>query len=153
MEETDIRQIRLMLANLENSAKNAKQQEKISRDLLKFQMGLDISTKIILTDILDNLILASSENAIIEDFNPETHIDFKLARTQVALMSLNQKAEKSKYLPALDGFFNHRQNSFRNEFDFFGGGKWYPSTLWGLNISVPHLWWVWTKSKPPEGKA
>jgi len=137
MEENDISQIKLMVANAESALINAKQQEKISRNILKFQMGLDISTKITPTDKLENLIIESLENAIKDEFSPEAHIDFQLARTQVTLMSLKQKAEKSKFLPTVDGFFNHQQNSFRNEFSFFDGGKWYPSTLWGLNISVP----------------
>ena len=100
-------------------------------------MGLDISTKIIPTDKLEDLIKESLQNAIRNEFSTESHIDFQLARTQVTLMSLKQKAEKSKFLPTIGGFFNHQQNSFRNESDFLDGGKWYPSTLWGLNISVP----------------
>jgi len=137
IEETDISQIELMLTNLKISLRNAKQQENISRNLLKFQMGMDISNKIILSNLLENLIAEAKENSIVENPSSESHIDFKLAQTQVTLMSLNHKAENSKYLPTLRGFFNHQQNSFRNEFNFFDGGQWYPSTLWGLNISVP----------------
>jgi len=137
MEETDVSQIKLMLSNLENSLRNAKQKASVSKNLLKFQMGLDVAVVIILTDDLEDLIIESNENTISGAFNTESHIDFKLARAQVTLMSINYKVEKSKSLPTISGFFNHQQNSFRNEFDFFDSGKWYPTTLWGLNLTVP----------------
>ncbi|PCJ82846.1 MAG: hypothetical protein COA57_12855 [Flavobacteriales bacterium] len=137
VEEMDVEQLKLMLANVENSFKTAQQQSEISRSLLKFQMGLDIAQKIELKDDISSLLGATEVALVTQDFKIENHIDFKLVATNETLMELNTKAEKMKYIPRLSGFFNHQQNSYRNEFDFFSGGKWYPTTLWGINLSVP----------------
>ena len=137
MEEMDVDQLELLVSNIDNQLNNARSQAEISMKLLKFQMGLDIKQTIELTDNLDGLVTALESNIPSTEFNLQSHIDYQLAETQVTLMDLNRKVENSKFYPKLTGFFNYSQNAFRNDFDFFEGGKWYPTTLWGLNLSFP----------------
>ncbi|PCH95615.1 MAG: hypothetical protein COB85_04395 [Bacteroidetes bacterium] len=137
MEEMDVEQLELLVSNIDNLLNNARSQAEISMKLLKFQMGLEVSQSIELTDNLDLLVTDLESNIPSTEFSLESHIDYQLATTQVTLMSLNKKVEQSKFYPKLTGFFNYSQNAFRNEFNFFEGGKWYPTTLWGLNLSFP----------------
>jgi len=37
----------------------------------------------------------------------------------------------------LNAFFQHSYNAYRNEFDFFEDKKWFPQTVWGIQLSVP----------------
>ena len=137
IESEALDQIKLLTSNLEISHNTAKEQVKISKKLLLFQMGLKLDSNVELSEDLESLASVSAE-AIVEDkFAFENHIDYKLASTQVTLMELNRKKEHFTYLPSLGGFFNNNQNAFRNEFNFFGKGSWYPTTMWGLNLSVP----------------
>ena len=137
MEEMDVEQLELLVSNIDNLLNSAHSQAEISLKLLKFQMGLDVKQSIELTDNLDILVASLESNIPGTEFSLESHIDYQLATTRVTLMNLNKKVEQSKFYPKLTGFFNYSQNAFRNEFNFFEGGKWYPTTLWGLNLSFP----------------
>ena len=132
-----VEQLQLMAATITNSLNTTINQKKVAEYLLKFQMGIPANQSIALTDNLESLV-GSSENLLdSKNFNSENHADFKLATTQLKLMNLNYKVEKSKQYPRLTGFFNHQYNSFRNDFDYFSGGDWFPTTLWGLKLQVP----------------
>ncbi|MBP6573846.1 MAG: TolC family protein, partial [Flavobacteriales bacterium] len=49
----------------------------------------------------------------------------------------NMKNERSKGLPSLGGFFSHQQVWNGPEFDPGGKYPFYPTTLWGLKLTVP----------------
>jgi outer membrane protein len=58
--------------------------------------------------------------------------------TQLELNQLSLKNTKANYLPTVSAFFSYQQQALRNEFNFFASGEsWYPTTLWGVKISVP----------------
>ena len=66
------------------------------------------------------------------------NIDYKMLQTQLKINELLVKNKKADYLPTLAGFFSHQQVAMGNEFNFFGAdGSWYPTTVWGLNLSIP----------------
>jgi len=60
-----------------------------------------------------------------------------LITTQEALTKLNVKKEKYSRLPSVGSFLNYSRNAFRNDFSFFGDGKWYPTTVWGISVKIP----------------
>ena len=57
--------------------------------------------------------------------------------TREALTQLNVKKERYTRLPSVGSFLSYSRNAFRDDFSFFGDGKWYPTTVWGLNIKIP----------------
>ena len=139
LEETEVEQLELALSNIKNSINRAERQEKVSLQLLKFLMGMDINTNIELTSNLETLMNEAAQDALgSQTFNPEQNIDFQLVQTQKDLMKLNLRREKFMYMPTVSGFFNYRQDAFRNEFSFFDNEKdWFPATIWGLRLSLP----------------
>ena len=59
---------------------------------------------------------------------------------KVASVSDSNKAlqKEIKGYPSVFGFFNQQHMAMRNDFNFFDSRKdWYPSTVWGINISIP----------------
>jgi len=137
VEKLDVDQLTLLVANMDNAHSNAEKQAAITLNLLKFHMGYNINQPIELSDNLETLLSNTETDALSYDFKLENHIDFKMAEMQETLMSLNLKVERSKHIPTLSGFFNQQQNAYRSKFDFFEGGKWYPTTLWGINLNIP----------------
>lgn len=139
MEETEVEQLELALSNIKNGINRAERQEKVSLQLLKFLMGMDINTDIQLTSDLETLITEAAQIAVGSDkFSPEQNIEFQLVQTQKELMKLNLRREKFMYMPTISGFFNYRQDAFRNEFTFFDTNEnWFPATIWGLRLSLP----------------
>ena len=63
---------------------------------------------------------------------------YKIGEQNVILNTLNFKTTKSEGYPSVFGFFNQQHMAMRNNFDFFDSKKdWYPSTVWGINVTIP----------------
>lgn len=137
VEEIDVDRLALALSNLETQLKNVERQSKLAEGLLKFQIGMDLKEKIILTDS----IIAMYSNLppeITAEIGFSNRIEYKLVQTQVSLAELNMKRYKMSYLPNLAAFYTHQQNAMRNEFNFFDSDKkWYPTTILGVTLKVP----------------
>tara|TARA_R110001592_G_scaffold325782_4_gene606127 strand:+ start:6457 stop:7773 length:1317 start_codon:yes stop_codon:yes gene_type:complete len=134
--ETDADQMDINYNNLKANVEYTTVQMNIAIMLLKFRMGIKQDQEIILTDPLDNYTksLPVTQN----DVNLKNTVDFQLAAHNITLQNLNRKALQAQYLPSLNGFFTHQQQSFANEFNFFGSeAEYYPSTLFGINIKIP----------------
>lgn len=137
LEPNSALQLELSILELENGLKQANDQIIVAKKLLKFQMGIEINTEI---SIVDDLTTLSSglEGEISSTINVAENIDYKMLQTQLKINELLVKNKKADYLPTLAGFFSHQQVAMGNEFNFFGAdGNWYPTTIWGLNLSIP----------------
>jgi outer membrane protein TolC len=140
IEEQTVDQLQLNLINLKNSVNQAKRQTEIAEKLLKFQMGMDINQSIELTDNLKLLVENEDGAALLtQQFNFSNHIDYQLIQTNERLMKLNYRKEKYSFAPSIAAFFSHQQSNMSNDFDAFSGGKYYPTTLWGLSLKIPIL--------------
>ena len=130
-------QLELSIMELENGLKQVNDQIIVAKKLLKFQMGVEIKTEISLVDDLTALS-SGLEGEITSTINVAENIDYKILQTQLKVNELLVKNKKADYLPTLAGFFSHQQVAMGNEFNFFGSdGSWYPTTIWGLNLSIP----------------
>jgi outer membrane protein TolC len=141
-EEQNVDQLQLNLSNLKNAVNQAKMQIEIAKNMLKFQMGMEINEPIELTDNLIFLIENDEKNSLdmsMQEFNFSGHFDYQLIQTSEKLMLLNYRKEKYAFAPSIAAFFSHQQSNMSNNFDAFSDGKWYPTTLWGISLKVPIL--------------
>ena len=56
---------------------------------------------------------------------------------KVELSVYGIKQNKVAHLPTLYAFFSHSYNAYRNEFNFFADERWFPQTVWGLQLNIP----------------
>ncbi len=135
----DLDQLELAYNRISVSKTNAVNQLEIAKNLLKLQMGYDLKSSIELSENLDNLVdQISSDNPVLKPFSLENNFDYVMVNQKLQLDEFSLKNEKAKYLPTVGAFLSHSQNAFRSEFDFFdGGGAWYPTTVWGINLKMP----------------
>lgn len=139
IEEIEVDQIELSLAQLKSSRTRAKRSVDISENLLKFQMGVPIEKEIELTESLNDF---TNESSILETqnaaFTLEENSDYIILSKQMELDQLNVKNERADSYPSLVAFFTHNQQAMRNEFNFFDSNEnWFPTTLWGLTLNIP----------------
>ena len=139
VEETDVDQVEYFVIGLKNRLSALKRQIEINFKLLKLQIGYDLEKQI---DIEGDLKLHSVVNynsLLSREFDLNSHIDFKMAETQVKSASLLLKKEKSMFLPTISAFVSHKSNAMRGDFNFFkeNEDKWFPSTIIGLNLNLP----------------
>jgi outer membrane protein TolC len=140
LEDTDADQLNLTVIEMENAVKSMDRQIMVTYNLLKFQMGIPLTRKVYLTDDLDGILANIDKAALLNDpFNLAGHIDFKMASTQEKSYRLLLKREISEYLPTISAFATHSQMAMRDSFNFFKktDERWFPSTVIGLQISVP----------------
>jgi outer membrane protein TolC len=138
MEVTDVDRITIQLEQARTQQRSFKQQAEVARMLLALALGTPQGTPLTLTDDLDRILNDPNETALSEQpLDPSTHIEQKYAENLVLLSDLQRRNERSKAMPSLGGFFNHQQVWNGPAFDPGGKYPFYPTTLWGLKLSVP----------------
>lgn len=140
IEKQDADQVRLLRSNITNQLDFAERQRTNILEMLKFQMGIPSETELGLTDNIANLVSSQSDNSISlldQTFTPSKTIELQRISQGMTLSELSLKNTQAKNLPQLSAFFTHSQNAYRDDFDFLADKKWYPTTLWGVKLSVP----------------
>ncbi len=139
IDEQSVDQLTLTANEIKTSVGIANGQIDFARKLLKLQMGVDIANKITLTEDLTKFVSEIKTGSEEKEFNVESHIDYDLVATNVRLMKLSLRKEKYSFLPSINVFLNHQQQNMSNDFDAFGAGKWFPSTVLGASLNLPIL--------------
>ncbi len=139
VEEQDVEQMQLTLNRLKIGQQNAQRQILLTKQLLNFQIGLPLETRILLTDDVSSLTTDPSLEVLLGIApQTETHPEMLVIDQGIVLQKLEIKEMKSRYIPSLNGFFNYQQQAQRNEFNFLDSSQdWFPSTVWGLSLQVP----------------
>ena len=151
VESTQASQLELSVLQIRDGMDKMDAQIDVAKDLLKMQMGMDLTTDIVLTDDLDYFL---GESLIInESFDPNNNITHKILNTQLTLNQLNLKNKQASFLPTVTAFLSHKQSAQRGAFNFFDGDKsWYPTSVWGINISLPIYSGGQTKAKVDQAR-
>jgi len=132
IESTDVDQLKYTVTNIDNTSKMLERQVAIAYRLLKFQMGMDLSQEIILSDQLDDVIAGITMESIInKNLDINSNITYQLLNTQESLQEALVRLEKSAYLPTLAAFYQHQEKPFKADFDFS-----FPDIA-GASLSIP----------------
>ena len=139
VEETDVDQFQVNLANVENAVRSMERQLEVSKNLLKYQMGIEMELEIVLLENLEDIIgVMDLGTALGNEFNVTKHIDYRLLNTQEQLAHLDLKRTKAETWPSLTAFYTNQRTALRNEFNFFNfEEKWFPSSMLGITLNIP----------------
>jgi outer membrane protein TolC len=140
IEEKDLDQVKLLLLNTQNVLIETKNSYKVALDMLKFTMGKPIADEIVLTDKLQTIKdpFIDKEGNLNAKLSLSEHVDYQTAAVNLRSQELSWSNEKMTYFPKLYGFLTYEGNSFGNEFNHFSSdGKWYPTSIVGLQLNVP----------------
>jgi len=137
VEETDVDQIQINLLTVKNALSAVNRQISVSENILKYQIGLDISDSIVIDDSLSYVFNNSNvEGVMLQPFDVSKNIDYQLLETQTKISELSVKREKSTFLPSINAFYSHKVNGQNNDFGFFNGNQdWYQSNVIGAGLS------------------
>jgi outer membrane protein len=132
IEETDVAQIEITKANIENMLSSVKNQNRIAQNLLKFQMGVDIGQTVELTDSMSVVVDSGNDSYLkSSSFNIDNNIDYKIMLTQENLSQLSFRREKTKFLPTLSAFYRHQELVKKPDINFN------PPDILGLSLNIP----------------
>lgn len=132
IEETDVDQMKLTLSNLNDSRMMVARQVEIAYNLLKFQIGLDLSSKIELTDKIETFVDENNlQELTIKPFVSANTPEVQLLESQERLSQLNVKYNQSTYLPDIAAFYVHDKNFNTHSLSFTA-----PDMI-GLSVNIP----------------
>jgi outer membrane protein len=118
-EETDVDQIKVSRSNLIRLITAIESQRDVSTKLLKYQLGMDYSQPIELTDSIPGFIKAGNMQYLTSPvYNVSKSIDYQIINDQVAISSLLLKRQQSTWLPTISGFYRHHEQTNQPEFNF-----------------------------------
>ncbi|UKN01950.1 TolC family protein [Paracrocinitomix mangrovi] len=134
----DADQIKLTLNKINTNKRTAEKQVEIATNLLKLQMGYDFDQPLSVTDELDKVLEEILvESPVQKQYSIQDNSNYQMLSEQKTLDEFNVMNEKAGYYPSVGAFFQHSQNAYRNEFDFFQDKPWYPTTIWGIGVQIP----------------
>lgn len=131
--QEDMDQLNYSLQTAKNAAVDANIQYSNAMSILKFSMGIPMSNEIDVTENSSALINRSS----ISGGDVHNNLQYTLQQQNITLQSLNIKNNRYSNLPSLYAFLSHSYNAYRDQFNFFADEKWFPQTVWGLQLNVP----------------
>lgn len=132
VEDTDVDQLQLTVKTIENSLSMINRQVILAERLLKFQLGMDMSNEVELTENLDALIISTNLATMSNmAFDVNSNINYKLVENQENLSKLNLKLSKTEFLPTIAAFYNHNENFNDKAFNMT------PADVVGVSLSLP----------------
>jgi outer membrane protein len=133
-EKLDMDQLEVTMSTLENALKSADRQKELAYNLLRFQLGVDPATTIVLTDSLDYFLNNFDFTGILdESFSMMNNLDYQLMMSQERMAERQVGMQKMNYLPTLTSYYQYTNKILKPELDFS------PKNVIGLNLSVPIL--------------
>lgn len=133
MIQEEMDQLNYSLLMSKNAQTNADIQFQNALTMLKLAMGYPMNQTISITETPEQLMKESN----LPSGDIHNNLTYSILTKQIKLNEYNLKNLKAAYLPTLNAFFQHTYNAYRNEFNFFANEKWYPQTVWGLQLNIP----------------
>lgn len=151
-EKQDVEQLDLTVETMRNNLSRAQNIRKMTYNLLKLQMGIDVSKEITLTENIEQLNSTfNPSDYTSKEFAPSKLADYQILQSQVKISEFSMKNEKMKYYPSFAAFLTHSYNLPSNNLEFFNR-RWYPTSIWGLKLNIPVFSSGMRKSKVSQAK-
>ena len=137
-EKIDVDRLQINLTNLELEREKVRRFTGLSRQLLKFQMGMPVQQGLKLQGSVTDLEETPPTPLALGDLDPANRIEYQMLQTQERLEQYNTQRIRAGYMPSLYGFGNFQVNAQRDAFDFFDPNeRWFPIVVVGLQLNVP----------------
>lgn len=142
LEEQDVNQLEITVANLENNIEEVKNQSRIALMTLKLIIGFPQKEALVLSDDIGAFTeLNEFAGELLETrFDLDRYVPYRSAETSERAAFLTLRNEQMSYLPKLNGFINYSRNNFGDNFNLFelnnftDDNAWVPFTVIGLNF-------------------
>ena len=132
MEQTDLDQLGVQIASLENSVRASERQLEMARNMLRLLLGMTIDEEFEIEGTLNDALSTLNENtAGSEPFDVNRNPGFQLLGLQEELSAKQVKLQYAAFLPTLSGFYNRTEKILKPDFDMS------PKNMVGLNLRIP----------------
>ncbi|MDQ3110959.1 MAG: TolC family protein [Bacteroidota bacterium] len=137
VEQLDVDRITVAYNNLATEVSNINRLLDLSIVLLKYQMGMDQSAALTLTDTIESIVFTPQTPAN-GKFDYSLRVEYQLYEMQRRGQGMLLRSERLGYLPTVALFGSATAQAQRTKFDFFDTNKpWYPIVVVGLQVNLP----------------
>jgi outer membrane protein len=131
-EATDVDQININRSNIKRLITSTESQKEISMNLLRYQLGMDFTQPILLTDSIPGIVDQGNIKYLsVPSYKVENSIDYQILNNQVDLAVLSVKNQKSKYFPTVSAFYRRHEQTNQPSFNFA------VKDLVGVSLNIP----------------
>jgi len=131
-EQTDADQLKVQLLTMTNAIKTIERHIELSYNLLRFQLGVDTNTKIVLTQTLEDLMVTKDAMEMLtKDFDINSNYTVMLLDGQIDLANMQISLEKASFLPNVAAFYSYTYKIKKSTFDMS------PNNVVGLQANIP----------------
>ena len=135
-EKIDVSRIQVQHNNVKTELDRARSATKISLDLLKLQIGMDVNQPIELAESIADLEGAFEEDSWIDESGMR-RIELDQLQTNLDLAQLDLKNNKAQYLPRIDANLNYTRMGFGGGLKEIFNSEWYPGSILGVSLEIP----------------
>ncbi|HEY1033030.1 MAG TPA: TolC family protein [Flavipsychrobacter sp.] len=136
-EKIDVDRTNVQINNLATDSMRIGSMLTLSEQLLKYQMGMEISQPIILTDTsVDAKIMEASEMLLSTEADYDDRTEFGILQTQLLLNKYDLKRHRLSGLPSLAAFGSLNYNYASNEFSDLVNKPYLNYSLVGLKLNI-----------------
>lgn len=136
-EATDVDQIKANLSTLNNTRASMQRNLELTTNMLRFVLGVERTTEIVLTETLDQVTaMVNVEALLAEDFDINENINYQLIESQFQMSELALKGAKAAVLPSLGASIYYNQAGMGDELNDL---DFYPNSVLGFQLQVPIL--------------
>jgi outer membrane protein len=137
IERVDVDRMEVQLSNLQSDSLGLANLIELSEKMLKFTMGMDLNTPIVLTDaaMVENTELANA--LLLKDLAYENRLTYQLSHTALKLQEYDLKRYRFEGLPTLAAFGSAGYNRSSSKFDDLVNKKYPGFSLVGLQLDIP----------------
>ncbi len=139
VEKIDLDRLEVQLNNLNTEKQKVERLAELGDYLLKFQLGLPMTERLVLTDSISRNALDNFAAPVVSNFDYGQRIEYSLLQTQKQLAALDVRNGRAGYMPQLAAFgtfgYNPAASQFSKLFDF--KERWFQYSLVGIQLNVP----------------
>ena len=131
-EQTDADQLKVQVATVMNGIKTIERNIELAYNLLRFQLGVDANTEIVLAQTLEELMAAKdAQETLTKDFDLNNNYSVQLLDGQIDLANMQVSLEKASTLPTVAAFYSYTYKIAKSTFDMS------PNNVIGLQANIP----------------
>lgn len=130
MEQTDLDQLEVQIASLENSVNSSERQLEMAKNMMRLLLGLPVEQDFEVSGDLNGALTSLNKPAP-SNFLVSQNPDFKLLTLQEKLTEKQIKMENAAFLPSLSGFYARTEKILKPDFDMS------PKNMVGLSLNIP----------------
>ena len=131
-EQTDADQLRVQTLTMTNVIKSIERHIELAYNLLRFQLGIDADTEIVLTQTLEELMTAKNAHEMLSrDFDIDNNYNVQLLNGQIDLANMQIGLERASNLPNVAAFYSYTYKIKKSTFDMS------PNNVIGLQANIP----------------